>query len=180
MLMDSSRSLVLLIDVQEKLSPLVQDAHDLIDACLWVKNLAAQLGVPVLVTEQYPQGLGHTVLKLQEKTPVPAKKHFSCLADSCIQKQIDAFERDQLILVGIEAHVCVMQTALQAKEQGYEVYVVADAISSRFSLDKDLAIARMRQQGIVIVSREMLVFEWLRTSEHMHFKTVSKAFLRSS
>lgn len=179
MLMDSSRSLVLLVDVQEKLSPLVQDAKALVDACAWVKRLADQLGIPVLITEQYPKGLGHTVAALREQTQAPEKMHFSCLADAHIQKQIGEYERDQLILVGIEAHVCVMQTALQAKEQGYEVFVVADAISSRFPLDKELALARMQQQGIVLVGREMLLFEWLRTSQHPDFKTLSKAFLRS-
>lgn len=180
MLMDSSRSLVLLVDVQEKLTPLVQDAKALVEACLWVKQVAAQLGIPVLITEQYPKGLGHTVPELSDQTRSPEKTHFSCMADTSIQKHIGDYERDQLILVGIEAHVCVMQTALQAKEQGFDVFVVADAISSRFALDKELALARMQQQGIVIVSREMLLFEWIRTSQHPDFKALSKAFLRTS
>ena len=89
-------------------------------------------------------------------------------------------DRAQVVLVGIEAHVCVLQTALELAEEGQEVYVVADAVGSRRAVDRDVALARMRDEGVRIVTREMVVFEWLQEAGTPLFKDISKEFLRGA
>lgn len=181
MLLDPQRSLVLLVDVQEKLTPLVQGHGSLVSNCQWLLEIASLLDVPILVSEQYPQGLGITVKALQPFIRADnhaAKTHFSCAADSGCWDLIDKTDRTQIVLIGIETHVCVLQTAFGLQERSKHVFVVADATASRTTEDKKLALQRMRQQGVEIISKEMAVFEWLRRSDNALFKTISKKYLR--
>lgn len=181
MLIDTQRSCLLVIDVQEKLVPAVQQAEQLIANCRWMIEVAQLMSVPVLASEQYPRGVGHTVDVLRELIPstsISDKLLFSCADAPATQGDLQKIDRDQIVLVGMEAHVCVLQTAVRLQEQGKQVYVVADATSSRSNQDKDLAIARMRSEGIQIVSREMVGFEWLRRSDAEQFKTFGTRFLK--
>lgn len=181
MLINAATSTLLVIDVQERLLPAIHQSESLINNCSWLVRLAQEVNVPVIASEQYPKGIGPTTPEIQELLPASAftaKTVFSCVAAPECQQQLDTGERDSFILCGIEAHVCVLQTALELYAQGKKVYVVADAISARDPENTRLAIERMRQAGITIVSREMVGFEWLRDSSSPHFKTFSTQFLR--
>lgn len=175
MLLSSERSALLVVDVQERLEPAVH-AHDRV-----VRNVgilldsARQLGIPVLASEQYPKGLGSTVAAVRERLPVDAvveKIHFSCTAEPGFVQRLDAFARDQIVLCGMEAHVCVMQTALGLRAMGRKVYIVADATSSRSPGNAELGVERMRENGVEIVTTEMVVFEWLQRAGTPDFKAL--------
>lgn len=181
MLIDQNNSALLVIDVQTKLLGPVHESAALVRNCEWLIKLAQLLEVPVLATEQYPQGLGPTAPELRElltEQQIYPKTVFSCLeADNC-QQAFEQLDREQYILCGMEAHVCVLQTALGLQAEGKHVFVVADAISSRSPQDRDLAMERMAAAGISIVTKEMVGFEWVRRSDMPQFKTFSKEFLR--
>ena len=164
MLMRVATSGLLVVDFQERLMPAIDDADRIVANGAWLIQIAQRLGVPVLASEQYPQGLGHTVAAIREWLPAEAfmeKRHFSCAADQNCMRRIDALNREQIVVIGAEAHVCVLQTALGLQAIGKEVYLVADAVSSRSPRDVELALERMRAEGVRVVSREMVVFEWL-------------------
>lgn len=181
MLIDVNNSVLAVIDIQEKLVPGVHQSDVLINNTQWLIKLANVMGVPVVATEQYPQGVGHTVEALRELIEpdnVVGKTVFSCVDAPECKDLLPTAPEKQLILCGMETHVCIMQTALQLHAMGRKVFVVADAVSSRNHLDSELAIERMRQAGIAIVSKEMVGFEWVRGSGHPEFKTFSREFLR--
>ncbi|MFC6673105.1 hydrolase [Marinobacterium aestuariivivens] len=181
MLIDSQKSLLLLVDVQDKLVPAVEAPQALLDNCRWLMEIARYLQVPVLASEQYPRGIGHTSNALRELLPDDAvleKTFFSCMSEAACRDAIDDGQREQIVVIGIEAHVCVLQTAIELREQAREVYVVADCISSRNPSDKALAIERMREAGIRIVSREMVAFEWMRKAGTDSFRHISRNYLR--
>lgn len=181
MLINKDRSLLILVDIQEKLAPHVLNSEAMINRCAWMQRLAHRLEVPMIVSEQYPQGLGSTVPELSlaaaESNRI-AKVDFSCMADQGFQQVMHQFNREQLILIGIETHVCVLQTALQALESGKEVFVVVDAVSSRHEVDMKYGLKRMKQAGVELVTAEMVFFEWLRRAGDPKFKLLSKEFLQ--
>ncbi len=181
MLMRAETSCLLVVDFQERLMPAIHDAERVMANGTWLIQIAQRLTVPVLVSEQYPQGLGHTVAPIRNLLPAEAfmeKVHFSCAADRDCMRRIDALEREQIVVIGSEAHVCVLQTALGLRATGKQVYLVADAVSSRSPRDVELALARMRAEGVRIVSREMVAFEWLHQSATDTFRAISREFLR--
>jgi nicotinamidase-related amidase len=180
MLIDADRSLLLVIDLQEKLLPAIHDHERVAADVLWLVRAAQRIGVPVAATEQYPRGLGRTAKAIRDLLPedaVATKNHFSCVAAQCLGA-LPGADRPQVVIAGVEAHVCVLQTAIELLEEGKEVYVVADAVGSRRTEDRDFALARMRQEGARIVTREMVVFEWLGEAGTPLFKEVSKDFLK--
>jgi nicotinamidase-related amidase len=179
-LIDARRSLLLVIDFQERLLPVIHEHERLLANVTWLVRAAQKIGIPVAAVEQYPKGLGRTVKGVRELLPdgaVAPKVHFSAIAAQCFAN-LPGADRAQIVLVGTETHVCLLQTALELLEEGKEVYVVADAVGSRRVADRDLALARMRQEGVRIVTREMVVFEWLAEAATPLFRDVSKAFLR--
>lgn len=181
MLMRVATSGLLVVDFQERLMPAINDADRIVANGAWLIQIAQRLGVPVLASEQYPQGLGHTVAAIREWLPAEAfmeKRHFSCAADQNCMRRIDALNREQIVVIGAEAHVCVLQTALGLQAIGKEVYLVADAVSSRSPRDVELALERMRAEGVRVVSREMVVFEWLHQAGTEQFRAISREFLR--
>jgi nicotinamidase-related amidase len=176
MLLDRQRSCLLLVDLQERLLPAMAEAARVVANSAVLARAAARLGVPVLLSEQYPKGLGRTVPELAALVPQgPAveKSEFSCAAAPGYRERLAATGRDQLVVAGIEAHVCVLQTALQFREIGYPVFVVADAVSSRKPESVALALARMRDAGAVPVTTEMVLFEWLGRAGTPEFKELS-------
>ena len=180
MLINSEHSLLLLIDLQERLAPAIQDIDTVLRHNLWLAAVAQRLSVPVGATVQYPSGLGPLVPELGAAIPpdrIVEKIHFSAVADGCLERLPD-FSRRQIVLTGTEAHVCVLQTALGLRALGKEVFVVAEAVGSRRATDKDLALARLRQEGCRIVSREMVAFEWLHKAGTDVFRQISREFLR--
>lgn len=181
MLMNSRRSLLLIVDVQERLVPAVHEPATVVENCAWLVNLAKELAVPVLISEQYPKGLGSTVAEIRdlvEEWELVEKVHFSCAAETSAREAIDEAGREQVIVAGTEAHVCVLQTVLQLLESGREVFVVADAVSSRVPQNAEAGLNRMRQAGAQIVTREMVFFEWLQKAGTDQFKALSKKYVR--
>lgn len=170
-------SALLIVDVQEKLVGAMHEPDQMIANCDRLGEAALALDVPILVSEQYPQGLGPTVNALSRLAgsagPV-AKVHFSCFADDEYRERYALLARTQPIIVGIEAHVCVLQTALDLVGKGQTPIVVADAITSRVEASKSLALDRLRANGVEVVSAEMVIFEWLHTAQNPAFRAVSK------
>ena len=180
MLIDASRSMLLLIDLQERLAPAIHDIELVLQHNVWLARLARQLSVPTAATVQYPAGLGGTVTSIAEHlapADIVEKVHFSAVAEGCL-RPLAASARPQVVIAGTEAHVCVLQTALDLRASGKEVYVVAEAVGSRRPEDRRLALDRMRQEGCRIVSREMVAFEWLHRAGNDLFRTISREFLR--
>lgn len=182
MLIHPDKSCLLVIDIQEKLLPAVQEPEATERATVDLIEIADKMGVPILFSEQYPKGLGGTATKVQAALPKSAKLmqkvSFSCVAEASCNEIINSIKPNQIIICGMETHVCVLQTAIQLRQQGREVYVVADAVSSRRSQDKDYALARLTQAGVHIVTREMVIFEWLQKAGSELFREISKTYLR--
>jgi len=180
MLIDAKRSQLLVIDLQERLVPAIHDHGRVVANVVWMVRVAQRIGVPVAAVEQYAEGLGATVKPVRDllvDRVIAAKTRFSSVAADCLGA-LPGSERAQVVLIGIEAHVCLLQTALDLIEEGKEVYVVADAVGSRHAQDRDLALARMCQEGVRVVSREMVAFEWLREAATPLFRDVHREFLR--
>ncbi len=181
MLINSENSCLLVVYIQEKLISGIHQSEKFIENCQWLIKAAQLFDIPVMASEQYPRGIGPTVSALRDLIPedcIQDKIIFSCADSPECLAMIEQKKRNQVVIVGMESHVCILQTALRLNELGKEVFVVADAISSRDPLDIELAIARMSKAGIHIVSREMVAFEWLRGSGAPQFKTFSKEFLQ--
>jgi isochorismate hydrolase len=136
------------------------------------------LNVPVTASEQYPAGLGPTEPSVAESLPASTwrieKTCFSCFEADGFADHVAAQKRDQVVLAGMEAHICVLQTAVHLKAAGYRVYVVEDAVCSRKLENYQNALERLRQSGIMVTSTESVVFEWLGDSRHAQFKTISQ------
>ncbi len=181
MRLEAKQSLVLVVDIQQKLAPAIVKNEQLQQAALWVLQVAAQLKIPVLATEQYPQGLGETLPALRSLVPEQAifsKIHFSALREAHIQQAIAAQQRRQIVVMGTESHVCVLQTVLDLLAAGYQVFLVEAAVGSRTLKDKRLALCRLQQAGAIIVSLEMLAFEWLDKAGTAEFKTLLNGWIR--
>lgn len=178
MLLDSRQSVLILVDLQEKLMPAMHEPQPVIANALVLLTAAARLGVPAVVTEQYPQGLGPTVAELRQHSPgreaVYAKTTFSAAADPATMARLRQSRRPQVVLAGVEAHVCVLQTAIGLAQAGYQPFVVADATTSRRPASLSLALERLRQNAISIVSTEMVLFEWLGRAATPEFRELSR------
>ncbi len=172
-------SLLLCIDIQERLlQTMVEPARGrMIENTVRLLKTAELLSIPVIYTEQYPQGLGATVDEIKESIPEDSqyfeKTGFSCCATESFQKAVRDTHKRQIIVTGMETHVCVMQTALELQEDGFEIFVADDAVCSQKMAHWKSALNRIRQTGITAAPTESLLFEWLRDSSHEHFKTVS-------
>lgn len=170
-------SAALVIDIQEKLFPLMDQPERLLRKCSQLIEGLKILGVPLVVTEQYPKGLGSTVQEISIKTvsfPVIEKMAFSCCDEPAVLKSPGLLNRSTVIVFGIEAHVCVLQTTIDLMDAGFRAVVVADCISSRSREDKQLALERMRSEGAVITSCESILLELARVSGTDEFKAISR------
>lgn len=180
MLCDSDLSVLLLIDPQERLLPAIANAEVVLGQILKLARTARLLGIPIIGTEQNPQRLGPNTPELRQMCDKTIAKHYFCAtAESGLVSALPA-GRNQLLITGAEAHVCLLQTALGLHQLGYDVRVVADAAGSRTDSDRMLALQRMQQAGIVLVSTEMVIFEWLRHSNHQRFREVLSIIKGSS
>lgn len=178
-ILSADNSLLIVVDLQAKLTAVMPE----IEAELMRANTsslleaAGGLNIPVLLTEQYPKGLGATdtaiAQKLPEATQVFDKTGFSCCAANGFQDALANTARKQIILVGQETHVCVLQTALELVANGYGAYVVEDAVCSRKAEHKFYALQRLQQHGVTVTNYESVLFEWLRDSAHPEFKRIS-------
>ena len=178
MLLKKENSCLVLVDVQEKLTPYVLGSEKLVARCEWLLRLAVELDVPPVISEQYPSGLGVTVEPLRHFGKALDKVHFSCWGNGAFVKQLQQLKKKQIVLIGIETHVCVLQTALQLLEAGYQVFVVVDAVASRHELDHHYGLKRIKQSGGFLVTSEMVFFEWVEKAGTPEFKALSKAYLQ--
>jgi nicotinamidase-related amidase len=174
MMLERERSALVLVDYQQRLMPAIEAGEAAIGEAVFLARVARELGVPVLGTEQNPEGLGpndERVRALCERTL--AKTHFDATADA-LGEHLRSYGRplDQVVVAGCEAHVCLMQTALGLLRQRLRVVVVAPACGSRRPVDKALAMQRLTQSGALPASPEMVAFEWLRDCTHPKFRTV--------
>jgi len=182
-LLDTTNSLLLIIDIQDKLTTVMPEgnAQDMLENSARLIDAANLLNVPVIITEQYPEGLGATVDSIKEKlndsTPSFEKTGFSCLAADNFQATLEKTARKQIVIVGQETHVCILQTALELMQQGYQVHIVEDAVCSRKAENKFYALQRLQAQGATISNFESVLFEWLKNSQHEYFPAIS-ALLR--
>lgn len=173
MLVKADRSVLLLIDLQSKLAPAIHQADRCLAQCRLLLAAARRLEIPVLASEQYPAGIGKTVAALRDRLDpgeIIEKVHFDGSAEPVLYQALLALDRPTIIIGGMEAHVCVLQTALGLKAKGLEPVIVADATSSRLPEARDLAISRMRHHRIDIVNTEMVLFEWLRVADTPAFR----------
>ena len=170
-------SVLVVVDVQGKLAQLMYDKETLFANCVVLAKTAKILNIPIIWCQQYPKALGETIPELAElladETPIN-KMCFSCAAHPDFSKKIKKLKRKEVILCGIETHVCVHQTAMELLLKGYYVNVVSDAVSSRTESNKSIAITRMRDEGVSISSTEMALFEMLQTAEHQNFKEIAR------
>lgn len=177
MLLSAADACLLVVDIQDKLLPAVRNQDAVVANTRVLLQAAASLSVPVLASEQYPRGIGHTVAPVAELLPegsLVEKLHFSCLADPGFARRFAALGRGQAVVCGLEAHVCVLQTVEQLLSAGHEVFVVADAVSSRAEASHELALRRLEADGARIVTTEMVVFEWLGQAGTPVFRELSR------
>ncbi|MEM2146665.1 MAG: hydrolase [Candidatus Jordarchaeaceae archaeon] len=164
---------LIIIDVQEKLFIQISENEKLVEKLIKLIRFAQILEIPIVLTEQYPKGLGQTIPAIKCLLPSlqPIEKmEFSCFGSSKFVDTLSKIKARTLILTGIETHICVMQTAIEGLKNNYKIYVVEDATSSRNLQDKSIAIQRMIHNGATIVSTEMLIYELLRKAGTPQFK----------
>ncbi len=177
MLLSAKESLLLVIDIQDRLLPVMHEGERVVRQTGILLQAAARLQIPVLLTEQYPKGLGATVPEIRAAAGDSAaleKLHFSAWSEPSVREHIARVDCPQVVIAGIEAHVCVLQTALELAGAGHKVMVVTDAISSRHPDSAAVAKDRMMAAGIGLATTEMCLFEWLGSAAHPEFKTLSR------
>ncbi|UCG63041.1 MAG: hydrolase [Candidatus Zixiibacteriota bacterium] len=174
-MLEKDNAVLVVIDIQGKLATLMHHRGTLFQNAVRMIQGAGVLGIPIIWTEQLPDKLGETSpeIKAALKGEQPlVKKAFSCCGDDAFLKRIVAVGRKQVLLTGIETHICVYQTAVDLIRSGYEVYVVQDAVSSRIESNYDLGIERMKDAGAILTSVEMSLFEMLRVAEGDQFRQI--------
>ncbi|QEG02567.1 putative isochorismatase [Stieleria maiorica] len=171
----ADRSAVLVIDFQQKLVPAIPSGEDAVQFTESLLEAADLLGIPSAATVQYPKGLGGLVAPLDRRFPDAEEKlDFS---SAVCRRALDAWiaaGRDQILICGIETHVCVLQTVLDLAEEGLHPFVVAEAVAARGGWEHELAIEQMRSSGVTISSLESVLFQWLGTADHPQFKAISR------
>ncbi len=181
-LVNRNQSQLLVVDVQQRLMPVIHHAERIENRIVLLLDAAAALGVPVIVSEQYPKGLGATIDSIAqhhvsrqrfEKIRFSAAEEFQTLCASA-DAAVAVDRCDQVVIVGIEAHICVLQTAMDLLAQSYRVFVVEDAVSSRRESDHRTAMNRLRDAGAVICTAESVVFEWCEEAGTDEFRVLSR------
>jgi len=176
MRIDPSVTLMLLVDVQEKLFAHIHNNQALCERLeIMLKGLCI-LEVPIVCNEQYTARLGETIAPLRTllaSQSIYEKRSFSCCDNPDILKELEQTKTKNVILAGTETHICVLQTVLDLVEKGYTPIVVVDACGSREQGNHDIALRRMEKEGAILTTSESLLFELLRTSTHQHFKAIS-------
>jgi len=175
--LERNQTVLVVIDVQSKLLPVIYDYPALVENIKKVIQGAQILGIPVVLTEQYPEGLGLTVDEIRETlseyNPIE-KMSFSCCGEENFIEKIKQLNRNKILVCGIEAHVCIYQTCMDLLSEGYEVHLLVDAISSRKKENRDLTVEKLHIGGVQITSVEMALFEILKEASVNEFRKISK------
>lgn len=180
MLLDAETAALLIVDVQSRLLGAIHDAENVLARTVWLARLADALNLPTVISEHCADKIGATDAAITAAAPraiTVHKQDFSVWREGCLNAAVLGDAR-HIILAGIEAHVCVLQTALDLRHHGYEVFVAAEAVGSRRAADAALALQRLQQQGCHIVNGEMVAFECLASARHPQFKDIHRQFIR--
>ena len=172
MKLDPARTTLVVIDVQEAFRKALPGFDEVASASATLVRGAAAIGVPVVVTEQYPSGLGATVPEVAEHLPGAAAVIDKVRFSAAEADGFDLGQRDQALVCGIEAHVCVSQTVHDLLERGVEVHVAADAVASRAPENREVGLRKMAESGAILSSAETALFEWLERAGTPEFKSV--------
>ena len=170
-------TMAVVIDYQERLVPAMANAQNMVDKTKMLLAGLKALDVPMVFSQQYPKGLGNTIAEIAafaQGQPVLDKLSFSCMGEGHLAHAIAACGKKNVLVCGMEAHVCVLQTVVDLLAAGYQVAVIADCVSSRNPADVALALERARQEGAIVVSAESMLFELLERAGSDTFKTISK------
>ena len=171
-------AVLLLIDMQEKLAKAMSSAEQCLTRQKIMLEAAGILGLDTIITEQYPQGLGHTVPELsglfKPEWPVIEKKSFSCFGEPLFCSRLKSKSRKSVAIMGIEAHVCVFQTVIDALEQGCQPFVLEDALSSRNPSDMAAALRLLRHQGAIVTTVESYLFMLMKSADHPSFRQIAR------
>jgi nicotinamidase-related amidase len=165
-----------IVDIQERLLPHIHEGDIMLKNCLRLIDGLKTLSIPVIITQQYTKGLGPTVPEVIQMFPefrYTEKISFSCCGEPAFEKEIDSIGKTDIIIFGIESHVCILQTCLDLLAAGRKVFVVEDCVSSRKPNDKQIAIERMRQEGARITTLESILFELTGKAGNETFKSIS-------
>jgi isochorismate hydrolase len=175
-LLKRTETALLIIDLQEKLMPVINNSAEVFSNVNKLIVGAEILSVPIIITEQYSKGLGHTCSEVQlPNSPLIIEKMcFSSMLSNEVVNKLQELKVKSLIIAGVEAHVCVLKTALDALSQSFEIHIVADAVSSRKAYDKQVALERLRQVGSYIVTTEMILFQLMDFAGTEEFKKISR------
>ncbi len=182
-LSNAQECLVVVMDVQQKLTAVMPNGvrERVLARIKALLTMANTLSVPIVVTEQYPKGLGHTEPVLSEQltgaVPVIEKTSFSAMNAAGFAEHVEQSGRKQIVLVGMETHICILQTALDMQAAGFQVFVVEDAVSSRSRANQYNALQRLRGAGVIVTNVESVFFEWLGDAGRAEFKTLAKLIL---
>ncbi|MCI0503485.1 hydrolase [Candidatus Micrarchaeota archaeon] len=174
-MIDRNRTAFVMVDMQDRLISAMHDGALIVANANRLVESAKILGIPLIVTEQYPKGLGGTSGKIalpQDVAPIE-KVSFSCFGSDDFNERLHHLKRDTLVIFGTEAHICVLKTALDARKAGFGTHVVADAVSSRKAIDCIAGIERMRQSGVFIATTEMVLFQLMDRAGSEEFRAVS-------
>ncbi len=175
-------SILIVIDVQDKLLVKIPSAALLVRNAGFLLDAAKLLDVPIRATEQYPKGLGPTTGELARRLPqpLPAKTAFSCCGAGTFLEELEMLGRKNVVLAGMETHVCVAQTAFDLRHAGLHVFLPVDALAARAAIDHDVALRRLEQAGAVPTTAEAVAFEWVGDARHPQFKALSQLVIARS
>ncbi len=183
MKINSDDCFLLLIDMQEKLVPTIPNKNKIVQTSISLIDIALNLKIPIVLTEQYPKGLGETVKKIKDnlikkKIYKIQKTTFSCLGSKCFKKTLKSLKKKQVIVAGIESHICVLQTVIDLENEGFEIFLVDNALGSRKPEYHNLGLKRMLSSSTHLTNIEMLIFELVRDSKNALFKYFSKKYIK--
>jgi nicotinamidase-related amidase len=175
-------SVLVLVDVQDKLLAKIPLADKLVRNATFLIDVAQLLQIPIRATEQYPKGLGNTNAELLRRLSQPptAKTAFSCCNASTFLEELKMSLKPNIVLIGMETHVCIAQTALDLLAAGLHVFLPVDTVASRFAIDHDTALRRLEQAGVVLTTSEAVAFEWVADAGHPSFKAISRMVIERS
>ncbi len=175
-ILDKNQTVLVVVDIQEAFRAPIPDFEEIaVRTSLAVRGFEL-LDIPIIVTEQYPKGLGKTVeeifFSLPDNAEIIEKSAFSACGATSFVEKLTALDKKQIVLAGIEAHICVNQTAHDLLHRGFQVHLLLDCISSRQTHDKHTGIEKMKQSGVILSNLEMALFELMRDSKHEKFKEI--------
>ncbi len=175
LIMKAKDAAILVIDIQEKLIASIENKNNILYNTKNLCDVGVILNIPIFVSEQNPNKLGTTVDYLDKKTKEAtySKMNFSCGECDALMNDLEKRHIKTLVLCGVETHICVLQTALDLIIQGFNIFIVIDAIGSRKSLDHDIAIRRLERCGAMLATTESVIFEWCKTADRIEFKEIS-------